>query len=308
MTKDERRTTENERRRDLAAFIICSFVIRLSSFVIQHSLFTFDFFPPCPYPCAVAKKRLDVLLVERELAETRQRAQALILAGDVRVNQQVVTRAGALVAEDAEITVNAPLPYVSRGGVKLAGALDTFGVDPRDKICADVGASTGGFTDCLLQRGAARVYAIDVGYGQLAWKLRTDARVVVMERVNARYLDTLPEAVDLVVIDVSFISLTHILPVAYNWLHSRGECIALIKPQFEAGREQVGKGGVVRAAEVHRAVLEKIVQFAINHHWGVRALCRSPITGADGNIEFFIHLDKTTMPPIPNLQSLISNL
>jgi 23S rRNA (cytidine1920-2'-O)/16S rRNA (cytidine1409-2'-O)-methyltransferase len=256
----------------------------------------------------VKKKRLDVLLVVRDLAETRQRAQALILAGNVRVNQQVVTRAGALVAEDAEITVRAPLPYVSRGGIKLAGALDAFGVNPRDKVCADVGASTGGFTDCLLQRGAARVYAIDVGYGQLAWKLRTDPRVVVMDRVNARYLDALPEPLDLVVIDVSFISLTHILPVAYKLLHAHGECIALIKPQFEAGRHQIGKGGVVHAAEVHRAVLEKIVQFVESHDWHVRGLCRSPITGTDGNVEFFIHLDKTTTPPLLDLPALISTL
>lgn len=249
-----------------------------------------------------------MLLVERELAETRQRAQALILAGDVRVNQQVVTKAGALIPEDAEITVRAPLPYVSRGGLKLAGALDAFGVNPRDKICADLGASTGGFTDCLLQHGAARVYAIDVGYGQLAWKLRTDPRVVVMDRVNVRYLDALPEPVDLVVIDVSFISLTYVLPAAYKLLHAQGECVALIKPQFEAGRDQVGKGGVVRDARVQRAVLEKIATYATTNAWRVCGLCRSPIAGADGNAEFFIHLDKTSAPPISNLQSLISHL
>lgn len=240
--------------------------------------------------------------------ETRQRAQALILAGEVRVNDQVVTKAGALVAEDAEITVRARLPYVSRGGLKLAGALDTFAVHPRDKICADFGASTGGFTDCLLQRGAARVYAIDVGYGQLAWTLRTDPRVVVMDRVNIRYLDALPEPLDLVAIDVSFISLTYVLPVAYKLLHTQGECLALIKPQFEAGRDQVGKGGVVRDARVHRVVLEAIVQYATTNAWRVCNLCRSPLVGADGNIEFFIHLDKTPAPPIANLQSLISHL
>lgn len=256
----------------------------------------------------MAKKRLDVLLVERELVETRQRAQALILAGDVRVNDQVVTKAGAFVAEDAAITVRAPQPYVSRGGLKLAGALAAFVVNPRDKICADVGASTGGFTDCLLQHGAARVYAIDVGYGQLAWKLRTDSRVVVMERVNIRYLDALPEPLDLVVIDVSFISLTYVLPVAYKLLHAQGECIALIKPQFEAGRDQVGKGGVVREARVHRVVLEKIAHYAATNAWRVRNLCRSPIVGADGNIEFFIHLDKASAPSISNLHSLIAHL
>ncbi len=236
------------------------------------------------------KKRLDVLLVERALAETRQRAQASILAGDVRVDDQVVSKAGAFVPDDAAITIRAPLRYVSRGGLKLEGALDAFVVDPRDKICADIGASTGGFTDCLLQRGAARVYAIDVGYGQLAWKLRTDPRVVVMDRVNIRYLDALAEPVDLAAIDVSFISLTLVLPVAKRLLQPRGECIALVKPQFEAGRAQVGAGGIVRDARVHRAVLEKIAQFAQTSDWRVRGVCRSPISGMDGNVEFFIHL------------------
>jgi 23S rRNA (cytidine1920-2'-O)/16S rRNA (cytidine1409-2'-O)-methyltransferase len=250
----------------------------------------FDFFPCCLYLCSVTKKRLDVLLVERELAETRQRAQALILAGDVRVNDQVISKAGALVAEDAAITIRAPLKYVSRGGLKLEGALDVFVVIPRDKTCADIGASTGGFTDCLLQRGTARVYAIDVGYGQLAWKLRTDQRVVVMDRVNIRYLDALPEPIDLAVIDVSFISLTLVLPVAKRLLQPRGDVVTLVKPQFEAGRAQVGKGGIVRDARVHRAVLEKIVEYAIANDWRVRGVCRSPITGADGNVEFFIHL------------------
>jgi 23S rRNA (cytidine1920-2'-O)/16S rRNA (cytidine1409-2'-O)-methyltransferase len=236
------------------------------------------------------KTRLDVLLVERELAETRQRAQALILAGDVRVNDHVISKAGTFVAADAAITIRAPLKYVSRGGLKLEGALAAFAVEPHDKICADIGASTGGFTDCLLQRGAARVYAIDVGYGQLAWKLRTDPRVVVMDRVNIRYLDVLAEPIDLAVIDVSFISLTLVLPAVGRLLQPRGECIALIKPQFEAGRAQVGAGGIVRDARVHRAVLEKIAQFAQTNEWRVRGICRSPIAGADGNVEFFIHL------------------
>lgn len=245
------------------------------------------------------KKRLDVLLVERELAETRQRAQALILAGDVQVNGIVISKAGASVAADAAITIRAPLPYVSRGGFKLEGALDAFHVDPREKVCADIGASTGGFTDCLLQRGAARVYAIDVGYGQLAWKLRTDPRVVVMDRVNIRHLDTLPEPVDLITIDVSFISLALVFPVAKRLLKSSGEIIALIKPQFEAGRKQVGKGGIVRDANVHRQVVEKIAQCAIENDLRVRGVCRSPITGADGNVEFLMHLSAD--------QSLVSN-
>lgn len=236
------------------------------------------------------KKRLDVLLVERELAETRQRAQALILAGDVQVNGNAVSKAGMLVADDAEITIRAPLKYVSRGGFKLEGALAAFRIDPREKICADIGASTGGFTDCLLQRGAARVYAIDVGYGQLAWKLRNDARVVILDRVNIRLLEALPEPVDLITIDVSFISLALVFPVAKRLLQPRGEIIALIKPQFEAGRAQVGKGGIVRDANVHRAVVEKIARDAIENDLRVRGVCRSPITGADGNVEFLIRL------------------
>ncbi len=236
------------------------------------------------------KKRLDILIVERELAESRQRAQALILAGDVRVDDQVVSKAGALIADGSRITIRAPLKYVSRGGTKLEGALDAFRVSPRDKVCADIGASTGGFTDCLLQRGAARVYAVDVGYGQLAWKVRNDPRTTVMDRVNIRYLDALPERIDLVVIDVSFISLARVFPVARSLLNSRGEIIALIKPQFEAGRTQVGKGGIVRDARVHRAVIEKTARYAAESNLRVRGLCRSSITGADGNVEFFIRL------------------
>jgi 23S rRNA (cytidine1920-2'-O)/16S rRNA (cytidine1409-2'-O)-methyltransferase len=238
----------------------------------------------------VSKKRLDVLLVERELAETRQRAQALIMAGDVQANGTVITKAGMLVADDSEVVVRQPLKYVGRGGFKLEGALDAFKVDPRGKICADVGASTGGFTDCLLQRGASKVYAIDVGYGQLAWKIRNDPRVITMDRINVRYLDSLPESVDLAVIDVSFISLTLVLPAVARFLKPKGETIALIKPQFEAGREQVGKGGIVRDEHVHRAVVEKIAQFANGNNWCVLGVCRSPIEGGDGNVEFLIHL------------------
>jgi 23S rRNA (cytidine1920-2'-O)/16S rRNA (cytidine1409-2'-O)-methyltransferase len=238
----------------------------------------------------VPKKRLDVLMVERELAETRQRAQALILAGDVTVNGQRADKAGTFLADDAVIAVRAPLQYVSRGGFKLAGALDAFGTSPRDFVCADIGASTGGFTDCLLQRGAARVYAIDVGYGQIAWKLRTDPRVVVMDRVNVRHLDALPAPIDLAVMDASFISLTLLLPIVQKLLQPRGETIALVKPQFEAGRDQVGRGGIVRDVRVHRTVLEKITNHARSNGWRVRGICRSPIQGADGNVEFFVHL------------------
>jgi 23S rRNA (cytidine1920-2'-O)/16S rRNA (cytidine1409-2'-O)-methyltransferase len=172
----------------------------------------------------------------------------------------------------------------------LEGALDAFALDPHGKTCADAGASTGGFTDCLLQRGAARVYALDVGYGQLAWKLRCDSRVVVMDRVNARYLQNLPELVDLTTIDVSFISLTHILPAVKLFSQPRGEVLALVKPQFEAGRDEVGKGGIVREERVHRAVVGKIAQYALANDWRVLGLRRSPITGADGNVEFFLWL------------------
>jgi 23S rRNA (cytidine1920-2'-O)/16S rRNA (cytidine1409-2'-O)-methyltransferase len=247
------------------------------------------------------KKRLDVLLLERGLAESRERARALILAGEVNVNAQRVDKAGALVDDGAEIVVRAPLPYVSRGGTKLAGALDEFGIDPQGKACADIGASTGGFTDVLLQRGAARVYAIDVGYGQLAWKLRQDARVVVMDRVNARHLESLPELMDLVTIDVSFISLALILRVAQSLLKggaARGEIVALVKPQFEAGPERVGRGGIVRDVATHRMVLENIARETESLGLCLRGIARSPIAGAEGNVEFFVHLSNE-MPCAP---------
>ncbi len=239
----------------------------------------------------MAKKRLDVLLVERGLAETRERAQALIRAGDVQVVGRVMDKASTQIDANAEITIRAPLPYVSRGGYKLAGALDAFSVAPQDFVCADIGASTGGFTDVLLQRGAKKIYALDVGYGQLAWKLRNDARVVVMDRVNARYLEKLPERVDLVVIDVSFISLEHILRVAQTLLKPHtGQIIALIKPQFEAGKNEVGRGGIVRDPQVHRAVQEKIARFSESLGLRVCGLIQSPIVGTEGNVEFLIHL------------------
>ncbi len=237
------------------------------------------------------KKRLDVLIVERGLAETRERAQALILAGDVIVAGNALMKAGAQVDAGAEISIRAPLPYVSRGGYKLAGALDAFEVNPNGFVCADIGASTGGFTDVLLQRGAQKIYALDVGYGQLAWKLRQDPRVVVMDRVNARYLETLPEKVDLVVIDVSFISLEHILRVAQTLLKpNTGKIIALIKPQFEAGKKEVGRGGIVRDQNVHRAVQEKIARFGESLGLHVQGIIPSPIVGTEGNVEFLICL------------------
>lgn len=236
------------------------------------------------------KKRLDTLLTEQNIAESRSKAQALIMAGQVRVNGDVVTKAGAQISPDAEITIKDKLPYVSRGGLKLAAALDAFKIDPTHAVCADVGASTGGFTDVLLQHGAARVYAIDVGYGQLAWTLRQDDRVVVMERTNARYLDTLPEPVDIVTIDASFISLHLILPAVVKWLKPSARVVALVKPQFEAGKSQVGKGGVVRDANVHREVLLKAASYAEQCHLNILGLVLSPITGPAGNHEFLLYL------------------
>ncbi len=238
----------------------------------------------------MAKKRLDVLLLERGLAETRARAQAMIMAGEVRVDGRVVDKAGAMVPDDAEIAVPEAMPYVSRGGLKLEAALDRFGVDVRGKVVADVGASTGGFTDCLLKRGAARVYAIDVGYGQLAWPLRQDARVVVMERTNVRYLEALPEPIDLVTIDVSFISLGLVLPVVARWLQAAGEIVALAKPQFEVGKGEVGRGGVVRRPEQHEAVLVRIAGWARQLGLRLDGVVPSPVLGPAGNREFLAHL------------------
>lgn len=232
------------------------------------------------------KQRLDLLLVERGLAESRSRAQQLIRAGMVRVGERVVDKPGTSVPVDAEVRVQEKLPYVSRGGLKLAAALDAFRIDVAGKVAADVGASTGGFTDCLLQHGAKRVYAIDVGYGQLAWRLRQDPRVVAMERTNARYLMALPEPIDLVTIDVSFISLRLILPNAVRWLAPAGQIIALIKPQFEAGPKDVGKGGVVRDPEVHRRVLRDVLGFAEARDLSLRGLMVSPLRGPAGNVEF----------------------
>ena len=243
------------------------------------------------------KSRLDLLLMQKGLVDSRNRAQALIMAGKVQVDGQVVTKAGASVPVDANLSLKQELPYVSRGGIKLAAALDTFDIRPENIVCADVGASTGGFTDLLLQRGAAKVYAIDVGYGQLAWQLRQDGRVVVMERTNARYLEALPEPVRLVTIDVSFISLKLILPAVQKWLRSPAEVVALVKPQFEAGREQVGKGGVVRDRKVHRQVLQQVVAAAVDAGFEVLGVIPSSITGPAGNHEFLLYLGWQTFSP-----------
>jgi len=244
----------------------------------------------------MAKERLDKLLVSRGLAESREQAQRLIMAGLVLVNDRPSTKPGHKIPTDAEIRVKERPPYVSRGGHKLAAGLDAFGVDPAGWVCADLGASTGGFTDVLLQRSAARVYAVDVGYGQLHWRLRNDPRVVVMERTNARYLQSLPEPVQLAVIDASFISLRLLLPAAQRVLAPGGQIIALIKPQFEAGRERVGKGGVVRDERVHRQVLREVVAWAAAHDLGPQGLLPSPIRGPKGNREFLLWMQPGREP------------
>jgi 23S rRNA (cytidine1920-2'-O)/16S rRNA (cytidine1409-2'-O)-methyltransferase len=236
--------------------------------------------------------RLDTLLVQRRLAESRQKAQGLILAGQVLVDGHLVDKPGRRIPDGAEVTIREGLPFVSRGGIKLEHALDHFDIDVSEKIAADVGASTGGFTDCLLQRGARKVYAVDVGYGQLAWKLRQDPRVVVLERTNVRYLESLPELVDIATIDVSFISLELVLPQVARLLGSEGEIVSLIKPQFEAGREQVGKGGVVKDPVIHRIVLERVIRLAERGQLRIRGLTPAPVRGPAGNVEFFIYLSR----------------
>ena len=244
----------------------------------------------------IEKKRLDALMVERGLEQSRERAKALIMSGVVYVNDQKADSAGQAYPTDVQIEVRGhTLKYVSRGGLKLEKALDWFRIDPTDKIVMDVGASTGGFTDCLLQRGAQKVYAVDVGYGQLAWSVRTDPRVVCMERCNIRYVtpDQVPDKLDLAVIDVSFISLRLVLPAAQALLKENAEVVALIKPQFEAGREKVGKKGVVREASTHIEVIESTIAFAKSIDFGVKGLTFSPIRGPEGNIEFLVWLSRT---------------
>ena len=225
--------------------------------------------------------------------ESRAKAQALIMAGEVVVDGKTVAKSGTLVTEEAAITIAEPLPFVSRGGIKLDHALDQFQLDVSSKVVADVGASTGGFTDCLLKHGASRVYAIDVGYGQLDYRLRQDARVVVIERVNARYPITLPEKVDLATIDVSFISVEKVIPSVAQLLKDSGYLLVLIKPQFEARREEVGKGGVIKQSIVHARVLGRFIAWMIEHSFRLGGLVVSPILGASGNKEFFVLLKLT---------------
>jgi len=236
------------------------------------------------------KTRLDRLLVERGLAESREKAQALIMAGEVLVNGQKAAKPGHSVADDAAVEVLARPPYVSRGGLKLAGALRHFAIDPAGKVCLDIGSSTGGFTDALLQAGAARVHAVDVGAGQLAWSIRTDPRVVVHEGINARELafDQIGERADLITCDVSFISVTLILPAAVPLLQPGGQMVILIKPQFEVGKGQVGKGGIVREPELHQAACQRVTQ-AVREFGFETEIMDSPILGAEGNKEFLLY-------------------
>lgn len=236
------------------------------------------------------KERLDRLLQERGLVTSREMGKRLIMAGEVTVDGRLIDKPGTQVPVGAQLELKAAPAYVSRGGLKLARALASYPIRVEGSVAADVGACTGGFTDCLLQHGAARVYAIDVGYGQLDWRLRQDPRVAVMERTNARYLESLPEPVGLVVVDVSFISLKLILPMARCWLEPDGEMVALIKPQFEAGRKQVGKGGVVRDPTIHRAVLQDILEWSEGKGLGPQGLVGSPISGPAGNAEFLVWL------------------
>ena len=240
------------------------------------------------------KARIDQALVERGFFESRERARRAIMAGEVRVGDRVFAKPAETIEIDAAISVSAPPQFVSRGALKLAGALDFFEIDVSGKTALDIGASTGGFTDCLLQRGAGKVFAVDVGHGQLAWKLRNDPRVIVMEKVNARFLsgEQIPQLVDLCVIDVSFISLTLILPRAFELITQNGVILALIKPQFELQREDVGRGGIVREPALHQKAQQKIVKFAEEAKYHVVGVAPSAITGTDGNREFFICIRK----------------
>ena len=241
------------------------------------------------------KERLDVLLVQKGFFPSREKAKTSIIAGLGYVDGQISDKAGTKIDVDAEITVKGDqCPYVSRGGLKLEKSMTSFSLDLHDRVCMDIGASTGGFTDCMLQNGARKVYAIDVGYGQLAWKLRTDPRVVNIEKCNVRYLDTtqIQEPINFISIDVSFISLRLIFPVAAQVLAEDGEIVCLVKPQFEAGRDQVGKNGIVRDPAVHEEVIRRVCGYAEDNGFGIDGLTYSPVTGAKGNIEYLLHIGK----------------
>lgn len=259
------------------------------------------------------KERLDVLLVKRQLAPSREKAKAVIMSGIVYVDGQKEDKAGALFEEKVSIEIRGnALPFVSRGGLKLHKAFEVFPIDVREKICLDIGASTGGFTDCMLQNGAKKVYAVDVGHGQLDWKLRNDGRVVCMEKTNFRYVtkEQIPESIDFAATDVSFISLTKILPAAKALLKPDAFMVCLIKPQFEAGREKVGKKGVVTDPAVHKEVIEKIETFAASIGFSVAGLDFSPIKGPEGNIEYLLFIqnvqDEPTIAPLERIPEVVA--
>lgn len=261
----------------------------------------------------MAKKiRLDVAVYENGYAPSREKAKAIIMAGQVYVNNQKVDKAGTEIKEDDLLEVRGKtLQYVSRGGLKLEKAMQNFPIDLNDKICMDVGASTGGFTDCMLQNGAIKVYSVDVGYGQLAWKLRCDERVVNLERTNFRYVtnEEIKDKIDFASVDVSFISLKHIFPNLHNFLAENGTAVCLIKPQFEAGKDKVGKKGVVRDKSVHLEVVNKIIELAVVNGFSVEGLQFSPIKGPEGNIEYLIYLVKSDNPIVSksvNADSLVN--
>lgn len=257
------------------------------------------------------KKRLDTVIVELGFAETRSKASAIIMSGEIYVNGQKETKAGYAVKDTDKIEFKGKkMPFVSRGGYKLEKAMKSFDISLEDCVCMDIGASTGGFTDCMLQCGAIKVYSIDVGYGQLAWKLRTDDRVVNLERTNFRYLtkETVKEEIDFASIDVSFISLKKILPVLFDFLKYNGKSVALIKPQFEAGKDKVGKKGVVRDINTHKEVVENIVNFAFETGFSVLGLDFSPIRGPEGNIEYLVYLAKEKEKQLLVINSNINDI
>ena len=258
------------------------------------------------------KERLDVLLVKKGFYQSRERAKASIMAGIVYVDGQKSDKAGNMIDTEAEITVKENIcPYVSRGGLKLEKSMKIWDIKLENAVCMDIGASTGGFTDCMLQNGAAKVYAVDVGYGQLDYKLRTDPRVVNMEKCNIRYLDfdKIAEPVDFISIDVSFISLKLVLPVASKLLAETGSLVCLVKPQFEAGREQVGKKGIVRDKKVHRQVIENVIQYAEESGFFIAGLTFSPVTGAKGNIEYLLFLTKMALDiSVPVNEETVDNI
>ncbi len=254
----------------------------------------------------MAKQRLDVYLFENGYVKSRSEAQSIIMAGEVYLDGNKVSKAGEQVTGDEKIEIRSnALKYVSRGGLKLEKAMEVFSVTLNKKICMDIGASTGGFTDCMLQNGAEKVYSVDVGYGQLAWKLRCDERVVNMERTNIRYVEDLPDMIEFFSVDVSFISLALVLPVAYKLSTDDAEGVCLIKPQFEAGKDKVGKKGVVRDANVHREVINKVFDFTREIGFKIQGLDFSPIKGPEGNIEYLMHISKKGEDVFPDVDALV---